>query len=152
MDDLAFFEQILAAVVLALNTDRPADVPLVTTRRVFPSERITEPTMGVFLGDEQLDAPRAGSNRDPIARRRIAIAVQCIDATDDKDELDSIVSPMLQWSTKVLGLQRLGGLVHYIRETGTTRTPVYQDLFTMTATQVFECSYQTRRDDLTVRL
>jgi hypothetical protein len=110
--------------------------------------------MAVFLGDEGLDAPRGQSGRDPIARRRLPIAVQCAAATDDVAELDIIVQPMLIWATSVLGQLRppedLRGLIHYVRETGTLRRTEYLDVSTMTATQIYECSYQTRRDDLTV--
>jgi hypothetical protein len=145
----ALFLQILDACVLALNTDRPQDVPEVTKRRTLPGEKLKEPRMAVFLGDENVE--RGRTRRDPLTRRAMAIAVQCAAPTDDIEELDRIVAPMLIWSTRILGLSRLGGLVYELRETGTQRRPEHIDLFTMTATQVYECTYQTRRDDLTTR-
>ena len=106
--------------------------------------------MAVFLGDEQVRPPRDGRNADPLAMRLLPFLVQCADATDDVEELDSICTPMQKWATSVLGRSRLGGLVHWVRETGTRRAPTHGDTYVMTITQVYECQYQTRRDNITV--
>ncbi|HNP65287.1 MAG TPA: hypothetical protein PKH39_15225 [Woeseiaceae bacterium] len=148
----AIFLQIINAVIAELNTNRPTDIPEASTRRTIPGEVLEEPRIAVFLGDESVDTPRANSNSDPLARRRLPIAVQCAAPSELAAELDLIVAPMLIWSAKVLGRNRLGGLVHYFRETATQRRTEYLDVAVMTATQIFECSYQTRRDDLTVRI
>ena len=147
---LTVFGNILEAVLTELNTDRPETVPEVTKRRVLPGEVIKEPRMAVFLGDENLDAPRAGSNLDPLAKRRLALIVQCADVTDDVDELDTILEPQMIWATRKLGLTRLSGLAHFVRETAVQRQPEYGDRYAITANLVFECGYQTRRDDITV--
>ena len=148
----AIILQVIKAVIVDLNTNRPDDVPEVTSRRVFPNDKVTDIRMAVFLGDEDVDPPRGQSNRDRLTRRRTSFAVQCVAPTDLIEEIDEIVQPMLNWSSSVLGHNRLGGLVHYLRETGTTRRVTYQDMAVITATQIFECSYQTLRNDLTARL
>lgn len=152
MSDDILAIQILDQIIAELNTNRPTDVPEVTARRTFPDEIVREPRMAVFLGDEQLDPPRAGSNADPLARRRLAVAVQCVGVTDNVGEIDRTVQPMLAWATQVLGRSRLGGLVHYVRERGTERRPTYLEIYRLTATQIYEVAYQTLRDDQTRRV
>lgn len=149
----AVYLQILDGIIDALNDGRPSDIPEVTSRRVTPGEKVSEPSMAVFLGDETVDPPR--SHLDTLARRRMAIAVQCIAPAEDTAELDRLVEPMLKWSAGVLGKPRrpevLKGLVLYLRETELQRrATVVGDVYIMAATQIFECSYTTRRDDLTV--
>jgi hypothetical protein len=146
----ALFVQILDASIDALNEDRPTAVPEATKRRAVPGERITAPRMAVFLGNEVLDPPRQNSRQDTLARRRLEIAVQCTGVTDDVAELDESVAPMLAWATSVLGMSGLDGLAHYVRETSVTRQAFLDlDRFVIHATIFFECSYQTRRADLT---
>lgn len=150
----ALFVQILDAIVGALNTDRPLDVPEVTQRRILPEEPIKEARMGVFLGDENVDPPRGNSRMDPIRRPRVAIAVQCVAPADDVELMDKSVAPMLAWATSVLAVQpiptALKGLAHYLIEQQTLRRPYYVQYYVMNATQIYQCSYQTRRHDLTV--
>ena len=147
----AIILQIIDGVTAALNTDRPFDVPEVTNRRVVPGEKIREERMAVFLGDEEVDPWRARG--DSLARRRVQIAVQCSAPVEDPADLDASVQPMLNWSAAVLGQLRppvaLRGLVHYFRETSTLKRPEQMDVFVMSAIVFYECSYQTRRDDLT---
>lgn len=144
------FVQILDRAIEELNTDRPLDVPVATKRRSFPGEKPPAGgTLAVFLGDETLDPPRGSSNIDSLSRRRLPMAVQCVGATDDVALLDEVVEPHLVWATRVLGQSRLGGLVHYVRETAVQRAPEYIDLFVMRATVIFEVSYHTLRRDIT---
>lgn len=146
------FIQIRDRVIEELNTDRPSDVPEATSRRSFPEEPVRdEPRIAVFLGDETVDPPRGSSNMDPISRRRLPIAVQCVAGTDDIAEVDDIVAPLIAWVTSVLAQTNLDGLVHYMRETSTQRAPQYMDLYIMRATLIFEVSYQTLRRDITAR-
>lgn len=147
MDPL--FVQILDRAVDELNDERPTGVPESTKRRRIPGSKITGPSMAVFLGNETVDLPRASSNQDPLSRRRLALAVQCINLTDDVEQLDACVAPMVAWAVHVLGKTNLQKLVHYVRETGSQREPEYLDTAIMVATVVFEVSYQTRRNDLT---
>src|SRR5690606_33558554 len=82
-------DEILDAIVEELNTDRPADVPEVTKRRVTPGEPVREARMAVFLGDESVDPTRGNVSprMDSIARRRQQIAVQCVGVTDELETL-----------------------------------------------------------------
>lgn len=141
----------VAQAIAELNADLPPGIPETTNRRVFPGDKIPleQLRMAVFLGDESLDAPMQSSNQDRIARRRTAIAVQCAASTTDVALIDTIVDPLLNHATARLGQSRLGGLVHYIRETGTNRRSEYKDLYLSICTRIFEISYQTRRNDST---
>ena len=141
--------QALERVIAVLNEDRPTGVPQVTKRRTFPGEEIKAARMAVFLGDETIAAPMGSSNQDPLARRVIPIAVQCACATDDVEAIDALPDPMLNWATAKLGKTRLEGLVHYVRESATTRRVEHLSLYQVIATCVFEMSYQTRRNDRT---
>lgn len=142
--------RILNAAVAALNAGRPAEVPEVTKRRRLPDDIIDVARMAVFLGDGQTDPPRGSSNRDPLTRRRMQFAVQCVSPTDDVDLLDSICDPMTNWAVEVLGSTNLSNLVHYVREVSTQRIPEYRDVYVITVLKVFEASYQTRRTDQTL--
>jgi hypothetical protein len=151
MADSIILQAVGAAIVL-LNTDRPDGIPEVSNKRVFPGDPIVEsaPRMAVFLGDESIDAPMQSSSQDRMTRRRTAIAVQCAASVDEVEQLDRSVDAMLNWATATLGQTRLGGLVHFCRETGTTRRSEYKEVYTMIATRIFELSFQTRRNDSTV--
>lgn len=146
MDPL--FVQILDRAVEELNDTRPTGVPETTKRRRIPGSKVTGPSMAVFLGNETVDPPRGSSNQDPLSRRRLLLAVQCVNRTDDVEELDACVAPMIAWAVQVLGRTNLQKLVHYVRETGSQREPEYLDTAIMVATVLFEVSYQTRRTDL----
>jgi hypothetical protein len=141
--------QILQAALLLLNTDRPSDVPEVTLRRSFPGEKITEPRMALFIGQDNLDEPR--HPHDPLARHRMLIGVQCIAPTDDVSELDAITEPMLAWASKCIGIGNIGGLAHYGREVGTVWEPEFMDFYIQKATATYEISYQALRANPTLR-
>jgi len=143
--------QILDELLDLLNaTGRPADVPEVTLRRTFPDEKVESARMAIYLGDETLDPPRGSSNIDPISRRRVALAVQCVAATDEKDQIDRITQPMVAWAVQVLGQAKAPEIgLHYVREQSTARRVASLGLYVVHTTIVFELSYQTRRNDLT---
>lgn len=143
------FVEILDAIVDALNEDRPTGVPEVTKRRVIPGEKIESDRMAVLLGDETVDEPIQRSTLDPTARRKLTFAVECVGVTNDVEQLDECVEPMVEWAVEILGRSNLDKLVHYVRETGTSRAPEMSgDVFVMKAIVFFEVSYQTRRNDL----
>lgn len=143
--------QAVDAAIEALNEEAPTGMPEAGNRRHLEGEKVTEPRIGVFLGDESVLAPRQNSVHDPLARRQTVLAVQCIGVTDDIEKLDECVDPMLQHVVATLGRSNLEGLVYSLREQSTTRRAYYMDTYVMVLTVVFEMSYQTKRDDLTER-
>lgn len=134
---------ILAAALTRLNTDRPSDVPEVTSRRSFPGEKVTEPRMALFLGQDNVEQQRHAY--DPIERHLMLVGIQCVAPTDDITELDAITEPMLAWASQCLGMGNLGGLVTYTRQVGCVWEPEYVDFYIQRATATYEISYQALR-------
>lgn len=134
-----------------LNAETPTGIPDATNRRYIEGEKISEPRIAVFLGDERVEPPRNNAPADPITLRRGALAVQCIALTDDPAELDAVVDPLLQHVVRTLGRSRLDKLVFSLAETGSTRRAYQSDTYVMVLTVLFNMTYQTARDDLTQR-
>ena len=138
--------QIRDAIVAALNTDTPSDIPAATTRRWVPGIPLTEPLISVFFSVEPVAAPV--TRNFGVAVRSLSVVVQCIVPVESEALTDDAVEPMLNWAVRTLGLNTLGGLVHSIREERTDWTPLKADLIYMVAAVTFAMDYQTKRDDM----
>lgn len=138
-------QQILTAAVEALNTDRPPGVPEATLRRILPESTIEEPRISVFFNTERAEARRGP--HDTLTTRTLQLVVQVADVTSDVAELDELLEPMLAWAVAALGDNRLGGLVHWTRESGTQWAHESMDRFYAKAAVVFDVEYHTNRDD-----
>lgn len=100
-------EQILAAMLTALNTNRPSGVPVATRTRLALYTEGALPAINVYPVKEQ--GGRIGGHAGPALRRKLAIHVDCIANGDLPDQqLDALIV----WCTKTLDGNLLGGLVN----------------------------------------
>jgi hypothetical protein len=107
-------ERIIAAVVTALNTGRPSNVPEATRLKTTPYEPSQLPAITVYPVREEVED--VGGRFGPIVKRALTLRVECR-ATGDP--VDQKLDPMLAWATKALSGNDLGGLVIDIAEAGT---------------------------------
>lgn len=137
------------ACITLLNTARPSDVPEAGKRRFAPGERITDPRIAVFFGEEQTAQP--GGSRSPIAARSLIMAVQAIVAVETPAEADDACETLLAWIVEQLGNTALGGLATNVRELGTLwqQGGDATSLFYLVATTRWQVDFQTLRADLT---
>lgn len=136
-------DQILDAVVAALNTATPAGVPQAARHRLTPYELANLPAIDVAPIEEQAEG--IGPRLNPSAvKRTLRFKVRCW-ARGDAPEVAA--DAMVSWATKVLAGNRLGGLAHGIEEVGTSWTDdVSNDVFGVAEVE-FIAQYQTKAAD-----
>lgn len=134
------------AAIIALNTDRPSDVPEAGRRRYAPGMPLEQSQIAVFFAREVTSPP---TNRTfGVASRSLNLAVQCAVPVVNVEDADDAIEPLLNWAVKALALSTLGGLAVNIREETTDWSPVQADVVYMIATILFVVEYQTKRDDM----
>lgn len=143
-------QQIRDRIIVELNTDRPSDIPEATKRRYVPGTQLTDPMIGVFFGRKETAAP-ATNRHSPLRQRELYVAVQCVDAVEEPDQVDDATEAMLEWIVNVLGDSNLNGLAHDIEEVETVWELEYRDLIYCSATIYWRVRYQTLKDDLTAK-
>lgn len=141
--------QIRDAVMSALNTDLPSDMPTATKRRVMPGEPVREDFIAVFLGNE----PASNRNRDdPLTKRDLEVLVEIGISTNDLADVDDRIEPLRAHVVDRLGDTNLGDLSHEVSEKGITERAAYKlDLHVALVIVTFVVRYQTKRNDLTVK-
>ena len=136
------------AVVAALNAGRPADVPEASTRRFVPGNPLDCARLAVFMAEEPVEG--VGGPRGPIVRRQLSMAVQALAVSEEPDDLDDLVEPMLAWAVRALAAATFGGLAHEVVEQRTTwETARVGDRYAVAATLYLAVPYQSARADLT---
>lgn len=108
-------EQILAAMVTALNTGTPVGVPQTErTRRLAVQGTAT--TNSIVLRPTRSTTEEIGSPNSPITRARMTVEVEMQMAGTVADRPDKLIDPLYEWIVKALVNNRLGGLCHGIDE------------------------------------
>lgn len=147
-------EQIVATAVMALNTDRPAEVPeFVRTRLDSPgAEQL--PANTVYQGVESVETmrdfrPGGGASRGPIVRRSVLLNVEVLTKAGAGEEPDKVADPILAWATKAIaGVASFNGLSNNpADEIGTKFEYEQGETSFCRATMTFRIQYQTRADD-----
>lgn len=135
-------DNVLTAVVTALNTDRPGNVPAARRRRFSAMETASLPVIDVAPVKEHV-AP-VGGRAGPLVKRSLEFVVR-VWTSGDAPEIKADVAAA--WATKALANNRLGGLVHDIEEMGTEWQARPMDSV-FGATEIhFLAQYQTKTTD-----
>jgi hypothetical protein len=90
-------KQIVDAVILALNTSRPAGVPAASRLRQSQFEKAEGKSISVYPGDEPT-AP-ATNRPSPLTKRQLTIAVECRVVGDEPDVL---LDPLTSWAESAI--------------------------------------------------
>lgn len=135
-------EQILAAILTALNTGTPGGVPMAVRGRTMPYEAAQLPAMALYPVREEVE--NAGGRFGPIVKRRLTFNVE-IRATGALS--DQVLDPITAWLTKALAGNTLGSLTHEIEEVGTEWSVEAADKTFGMATVTFAARYQTKTAD-----
>lgn len=108
-------EQIVAAMVAALNTGTPGGVPVTErTRRIAVPE--TAALSSIVLRPVRTIPEEVGSPGSPKSLVRMTVAIEMLIAGSATDRPDKLVDPIYEWVIKALVGNNLGGLCHTITE------------------------------------
>jgi hypothetical protein len=133
-------DQILDAVVLALNTDAPIGIPVAIRRRVTQLAEL--PAIDVAPVKEQVE--RIGGRWGPLKQRSFYFKVRCW-ARDDAPE--KAADAMVVWATKALSGNYLGGLVQSLEESSSEWQDEAAETIYGVAEVEFLAAYQTKTAD-----
>lgn len=135
-------DQILDAVVVALNTGAPSGIPVARRRRFSSIEADSLPVVDVAPLIEPLS--RVGGQSGPIVKRKLGFVVRVWTAGDAPE---IAADPIAAWVSKALAGNRLGGLAHDIEEIGAKWMGNPMDsLYGLTEIE-FSAQYQTKTAD-----
>lgn len=111
-------EQIVAAIVVALNTGTPGGVPAAErTRRIAVQEGASLNSI-VVRPTKQSSEPvhRPGSPVPPLTKAILTVEVEMLKAGTAADRPDKLIDPLYEWVVKTLVGNTLAGLCHGIEE------------------------------------
>ncbi len=120
-------EQIMAAAVTALTTDRPAGVPAPVRTRVDPPTSETLPSVSVYQLKDSVasmlpDRANAEYSVGPVVRRTLDFVVEVCTAAGSSTEPDKAADPMLVWASKAITALDVLSMTSPAREIGTEFT------------------------------
>lgn len=139
-------QQILAAMVTALNTGAPAGVPQATQRRVTPRELSELPKIDVAPAQET--KTQTDGALGPFSNRVMNVVVRCW-VSGDAPEVAA--DPIVAWVTTALESNRLGGLAENIQETASSWVYDVGETVLGVVEITFEVSYLTARTNQEVK-
>jgi hypothetical protein len=100
-------EQIMAAIMTALNTGRPGDVPEFIRSRIDSPDPDQLPINSIYQAQESIETQHAAKDgatrRGPLVARSLDFNVEAIARASSGDEADKALDPTLVWVTKTLG-------------------------------------------------
>ena len=132
-------KQAIDALIVALNTARPATVPEATRLRQVQNERESLPAISVYPGNETV---KPATNRPgPLVRRDALLVVECRVAGDEPDVL---LDPLLVWATAAV-TSAVSPLWHDVQEVETRFQFTIGEVPMGLAQVLFLINYQTRR-------
>ena len=132
-------KQAIDALIVALNTARPATVPEATRLRQVQNERESLPAISVYPGNETV---KPATNRPgPLAQRTALLVVECRVAGDEPDVL---LDPLLAWATAAVTTAE-STLWHDVQEVETRFQFTIGEVPMGLAQVLFLINYQTRR-------
>lgn len=138
-------EQVLQAVMAALNTGRPAGVPAVERTRVIALEASQLPSTVLVPRRESVE--KTGGRFGPLVSRRLSLELEHRAAGGASLPPDQAVDALLAWPVKALCASTLGGLAIEINESGTEWHYADGEAPFVLAVQTFEIAYTTRVSD-----
>jgi len=146
-------EQIVAAAVTALNTDRPAEVPEFVRTRLDSPGPDQLPVNTVYQATETVEAmgeSRARrTSRGPLVKRSVMLSIEALTKADGTTEPDKAADATIAWVTKTLAAAgRFNGLANDpADEMGTKFEYEQGESSFCRATMTFNIEYQSRVDD-----
>lgn len=142
-------QQVRDTAIAEINTDLPVGVPECGKRRFVAGEKVTEPRMAAFFGEEDVQQPQGRGG--PLAKRSLILVIQAIAVVENPEDADDAVEPMLEHITSVMGDTNLGGLALGISEISTLWATGGDSVFVVAALTRWRIEYQTLRDDLNAK-
>ena len=146
-------EQIVAAAVAALSTDRPDGIPAPVRTRVDSPAADQLPAFTVYQVAETVepmrDSREGRAARGPVVRRWMQLNVEVITKAGPGTEPDKAADPILAWGIKALSAPGVFGALsnQAADETGTKFEYERGETSFCRATQTFRIAYQSRADD-----
>lgn len=148
MSDLTIRQRCRDEAIAELNAAPPTGIPQATMRRYIPGQKITEPRIACFFGNEDPSRPLGAGG--PLTKREFMLAVQCVVIVEDPKDADDTMEPLLAHIVKTLGATNLDKLATNVEEKGTTWAGSNDGAaFILAALTLWKITYQTLRNDLT---
>ena len=138
-------EQVLTAVMAALNTGRPSGVPAAERTRVIALEAGQLPSSVLVPRRESVE--QRGGRFGPLVERRLTVEIEHRAFGGSGVAVDQAADALLSWPVKALCGNTLGGLAAEIRESGTEWQYAEGEKPFVLAVQSFEIAYTTRVAD-----
>lgn len=141
--------QILEAQLSALNTGTPAGVPQADRELIDDLPQAT--LLAISIGEAKEVIERKGGPRGPSVIRNLVTAVDCWARGTTAVPAGKALDPLLEWVTKALGGNRLGGLIDTEEELEIQWDRERKESRLAHATVFVVARYLTKVDDATVR-
>lgn len=141
-------EQILAAVLTALNTAPPSGVVATRRDRAATVDPASVPTSSLYFVGEAVRRPNASH---PLAVRTLTIGLEATAKGDASTRPSTAVQKQLSWYTARLAASNLGGLANDVRELSHEAKIVQGEHAFIQVISLFEIDYQTRAADADLR-
>jgi len=142
-------EDIVAAATLALNTSRPAGVPLFIRTRIDSPTVAQLPVATIYQAVENVQSmrePREGRTaRGPIVRRSMLLKVEILTSASEGTQPDKNADPILVWAVKAMASAgTFGGLANNRADEIETKFEYEQgEVSFCRSTLTFEILYQS---------
>lgn len=143
-------EQVIAAVMTALNTGRPGGVPATERTRMLALEASQLPSTVLVPRRESVQFK--GGRWSPLVERTLTVELEHRALGSAGVTPDQAADAQLSWPVKALCGNTLGGLAMEIRETGTEWGYSDEGQPGVLASQSFEIAYTTRVADADQRV
>lgn len=145
----ALREQVLAAVLTALNTDAPEGTPTAQRSR---TDSLDQDTLDAIIIYPMRDvAGDIGGKRGPLRAREFELLVECWATETASETADQRATILTEWVIKALEDNTLEGVVTGLRESETDYAIEVGDVAFCLATVTLVAEYQHRAGDLTLK-
>lgn len=136
--------------IFELNAANPTGVPECTKRRFVPGEKLVNPRIAAYFGQE--DASRPQGRQGAITRRKLRLVLQAMAAVNDPADADDAIEPMLEHIIAVMGDTNLDGLALDVAEVQTVWASANDaGKFYIVALSQWDIDLQTKRDDISAK-
>lgn len=142
-------EQIIDALIDALNTDRPPEMPIAERARGKALNHALLQKIIVYPVRDSAD--NVHGTRSPLVRRTLEIAIECWAPETEDLSADAAADPLLVYVIGRLTNNRLGGLCHSLEEAETNIAMAQAERIICLATITMVADYQHRHGDLEQR-
>lgn len=145
----AYREQLIEALVTAVNTGMPTGVPATERERTETMQVEDLPRSVVYPHTEQIE--HLGSGLGRTVRRSFAVALEATAAAAPGHRASEAVDVILAWYSTALGNSHLGGLALSVRENEIKWASDVGQLPVARATAIYVITYTTRVNDATLK-